>query len=259
MESIETLAKLNINDIEQLTEQEAAEMAEEKIVIKDDYNCYFIDFGGYFGYSVCVFADGQHIHYANDYQLHHRYMETREELREWYVKTLNSKLYTTEEMNTVTDYDDYTRKDYFLRSYYSMRRPYISAFGIFRNAKDEAEHSRKTAGKIFSPVSYAYYDDADFVKELSDLREKLEQAKAESSYCNKAYWKTAFLSEMYNHEYGINNQGDLDVINCFANVWDVRDYWDISSLFKAAKFTELQKSAYMEARAEYYKETEDWR
>lgn len=68
------------------------------------------------------------------------------------------------------------------------------------------------------------------------------------------YQKSAFLHEMFNHEYGINWQADYDVISVFANVSGVRDYENINSLFAAAGFSDLQRRAYSAARAEYFKQ-----
>ena len=42
-----------IRDIETLTEAQAAEMAIEAATVKG-HQVYFVDFGGYFGYSVLV-------------------------------------------------------------------------------------------------------------------------------------------------------------------------------------------------------------
>ena len=189
----------NIRRIENLTEAEAAKMAIEKMTVKNDYNCYFIDFGGYFGYSVCVFADGQHLKYANDYELHHR-GKSREELRDLYIKKLNKALYTIDELEIVQNYDDFTSKDYFIRNYYSMRRPRLSAFQIFHSDEEEKAFDAETKKMTFSSVGMAYYDDADFVRHLSALSERLNAAKAAHDN-DRAYWESAFQSEMYNHEY----------------------------------------------------------
>lgn len=70
-----------IRDIEALTEEQAAAMAIETASVKG-HQVYFVDFGGYFGYSVLVFADGHHIKYANDYELHHK-DKSRDELQEF--------------------------------------------------------------------------------------------------------------------------------------------------------------------------------
>ena len=61
----------NIQTIEAMTETDTALMALEKLNIKG-HTIYLVDFGGYFGYSCLVFLNGHHIHYANDYALHHK-------------------------------------------------------------------------------------------------------------------------------------------------------------------------------------------
>lgn len=78
-----------IRDIEALTETQAAAMAIESVTVKG-HQVYFVDFGGYFGYSALVFADGHYIKYANDYELHHQ-GKSRDELREFYLDSLSKK------------------------------------------------------------------------------------------------------------------------------------------------------------------------
>ena len=60
----------DIHRIEALSEHEAQTMALDTEAIKA-HSVYFVDFGGYFGYSCLVFRNGHHIYYANDYELHH--------------------------------------------------------------------------------------------------------------------------------------------------------------------------------------------
>lgn len=242
----------NIYEIENLTEAEAAKMANEKTTVKGEYNCYFIDFGGAFGYSVCVFADGQHIKYVNDYELHHK-GKNRTELREIYAQKLNRAIFSEAELGNVEDYNDYSAKSYFICNYYSLRRPRVSAFCIIYNDAEEAAFEASVAGKTFSRVGMAYYDDADFVCHMSELLERLEAAK--NAHDNdREYWFSAYLYEMCNHEYGINWQADYDVISAFANVDSVKDYTNVSELFELAGFSAVQKSAYMDARRAYYKQ-----
>ncbi len=69
----------NISTIEALTENEARDLAVEHVILKE-HDIYFVDFGGYFGYSYLVFKDGHSIHYANDYELHHK-GKSKEDLR----------------------------------------------------------------------------------------------------------------------------------------------------------------------------------
>ena len=104
----------------------------------------------------------------------------------------------------------------------------------------------------------AFYapENADFVKRGAELLRGLDEAEQRNKE-NAEYWKSAFLSEMYNHEYGINWQADYDVISCFGNCSNVEDYTDAEKLFSAVGFSEIQKAAYLAARREYYNRERD--
>lgn len=246
------LKNYTIKDIESMSAADLASFADEVETIKG-HTVYYIDFGGYFGFSACVTADGRHIYYANDYELHHG-GKSRDELREIYRRKLSGKLFTDEELQTVNSYDDYTAKSYYIRNYYAMRRPYISAFFIGSDA-ERAEIEKKTEKMVFSPVFMAFYapENADFVKRGAELLRGLDEAEQRNKE-NAEYWKSAFLSEMYNHEYGINWQADYDVISCFGNCEGVKDYTDRAELFAACGFNATQRSAYDAARREYYRQ-----
>lgn len=231
-----------INDIKNMSAANLADMAEEVETIKG-HTVYFVDFGGWFGFSACVCADGQHIYYANDYELHHE-GKSRDELREIYHRALSAKLFTESELASVSGYEDERAKEYYLRNYYAMRRPHVSMFCI-GPAPDTSE-------MIFSPVFMAYYRDADFVKHGADLLRTLTEAERKSTE-SFDYWKSAFLYEMFNHEYGINWQADYDVCSCFSNCSNVKDYTDTNELFTVCGFNDTQKAAYIAARREYFK------
>ena len=110
-ERIKDMTNYNINTIEPITYSHAAEMAIEKMSIKA-HDCFFVDLGGNFGYSVLVFKNAMHIHYANDYELHHSLIveeKGREGLRKYYIESLNNKLFTDAElMESVSSYDAIT-------------------------------------------------------------------------------------------------------------------------------------------------------
>ena len=246
------MKEYTIRDIEVLTEEQAAAMAIEAAEIKE-HQVYFVDFGGYFGYSALVFADGHHIKHADDYELHHA-GKSRDELREFYINSLNKKLFTAGEMETVTDYQDKQAKEYYIRNYYGLRRDHISMF--FCGPDSEREKLRKqTETMIFSPVFLAYYDkkDADFVKSGEELLSTLENAEPQND--DTEYWEGAFLREMFNHEYGINWQADFDVCSCFGNCSGAENIDDLNALFDACKFSDVQRAAYMAARREYSKQS----
>lgn len=243
-----------IDDIYDLTEPEAKSLAEESAEIKG-FNIYFINFSEeghfpFYGYSYLVYRNGRQIKYANDYELHHP-GKTHEELRAMYVKALNGKLFTEEELaEPLKSYGEYKAKANFLGNYYPLQVDYVSIFGIFNTEEAKQEHERKIAGKHLDPVGFCYVDDPDFVRKHVALKAKLDQRYAET-LDNFEYQKSAFLYEMYNHEYGINWQADWDVINCFATV----PYKDAGTEWYLAQtgFTDVQKDAYREAKREYFR------
>lgn len=240
----------NINEIEALTLAEVMEMKEERVVI-NGHDIYFVDFGGYFGYSALVFKHGAHIYYANDYESHHK-GKSKEELKAWYMETLPNRIFTDDDLETVKDYDDYDKKSYYLRNYYIQRIPYETAFHIFHNDEEEKVFKQKIKGMFYNPISFCYLDQKYkwFYEKQAELFGKLESAKEAASNDNFEYWKKAFLSEMFNHEYGIAWDADYNVISCFAGIGYNNN--TLEQCFDDAKFTEVQRKAYRAARDEYY-------
>ncbi len=259
----------DIKQIEAITEPEAREMALEHLTIKD-HDVYFVDFGGYFGYSALVFAEGHHIHYANDYKCHHCYTvyeddgtthpsdTSSETLREKYISGLSNKLFTEEEIAApLKEYGEFTRKMHYLHNYYSMRRDYVTIFCINPTEQQEQDFKRKTSSMIYDPYAFAYYDDAAFVNHHAELVDALYTAEAAMQE-SAEYWEGAFLHEMYNHEYGINWQADYDTLSAFGNVRWLGEDADLTGYFDQLNFNDVQCKAYITARRRYYKETENW-
>ena len=243
-----------IYEIEALTEDQARDMALETLTIKD-HTVYLVDFGGAFGYSRLVFCNGHHIHYANDYQLHHRSIETQAALRQTLIDGANSILFTEEELaEPLKTYDEFKRKEHFLRNYYHMREDYVSMFGNFNDLDYTEKYRKKTADMIPDQLSFCFFpaDRKAFVKHHYALASALYKREAElkDSY---EYQKSAFLSEMFNHEYGINWQADYDVLSSFGNIEYHDDDDAVIVYFDALKFTETQRRAYYDARQEYFR------
>ena len=247
---------MNIRDIETLTEEQAKEMALETMNIKD-HNVYFVNCGNGFDYSVLVFKNGHHIHYANDYKLHHSKNTSDEELREMYIKSLNHKLYTDEELiEPLKNYDEYRAKSYFLHNYYGMQKPHVSIFHIFHSDEEEKAYDEQVKDMIYDRVAFARYDkkDLDFVKHHEELHDILEQRFSETA-TNYEYQKSAFRFEMANHEYHINWQADFDTLSAFGNVqWHGDGYGgreEREAYFDDLGFNDVQRRAYEDARKEY--------
>lgn len=225
-----------IEAIEKLTYGQAEELAEEKITVKE-HTVFLIDFKGYFGYSAVVFYGDMHIYHVNDYALHHSDRE-KSSLKEWYIKSLNNKLFTDEEMySPLTDYSDYNRRSYYLRNYYAQRKPYVSCWRI---KCDDEEKENTCENKYFSAVTYSYYDDLTFVNKLADIAKVLEDRKAEmtNSY---DYWYSAFKYEFSNHE-------------CYFS-WDDK-YMEIAESLVGGELNEVQEKAFNDAKRDYNKAME---
>ena len=250
----------NIHDIENLTEDTARDMALETLTIKG-HAVYLVDFEGPFGYSALVFCDGRHIYHANDYALHHR-DKSRSELREIFLHKLAAELFTDSEFfEPLKTYDEYRRKQNFLMNCYGQRREHVSIFGNFNDKEYEAWYIQKTADMIFDWAALAHYEpeDAEFVKHHIELREALT-AQREKTVDNYEYQKSAFLYEMYNHEYGINWQADWDVCSCFCDgdlIYHRGGGSELQDYFTQCKFNDTQRRAYLDARTQYYDEMRD--
>lgn len=195
------MKEFNIDTIQGLTIEEARELAQETIEIKE-HECIFIDFEGYFGYSVLVFKNGKHIYYADDFELHHSYIvkeSGKTALKQWYIEALNRKLFTDAElMEEITSYDEYEKKNYFLRNYYIMRYDYVSIFGIGAEAKKAFEEARKTY-TVYNPISFCYVADENIVNIQSEILKHLERSFEELKQ-NETTFKEMVSRELANHE-----------------------------------------------------------
>ena len=232
---------MNYDEYKNLTEDEVKAIAEDMVEIKG-HQVYFAEIEGHFGYCALVFCDGQHIHYADEEQLHYpesRYPD-KASLRKRFIERLNEKLFTEDELAQPSDdYSERQAKEYFIRNYYPMRKEHVSMWYV-GNPSEEQEAAKETMHPSF--VAFAYFEDADFVRKLADLLGAFKAAN--DPLRDYEHAKAAFRYEMYNHEYAISWQGDWDVIRCFANVdgdnahdmlpktgWSEevqRAYWDAS-------------------------------
>lgn len=249
--------EFNVRNIENMTEDEVKEIARTSKEI-NGHTVYFVDFKNAFGYSALVFADGKHIHYANDHELHHRHM-SRSELYKWYVKTMSNKLYTEEQLlEPIRDYDDYAARTRFLRNYYPMRRKSESIFGIVHSEKERKAWQKKVKRMFYSDIAFAYFDDPEFVEHMEKLMQGIENRWTEK-VDDFDTWKAAFKYEMANHEYIINcYQGDWDTLSAFGNIEWKGEGADVTLYFDQLGFNETQRRAWYAARSEYLKEAEKY-
>lgn len=197
------MKEMNITTIENLTYEKAVAIALEHLTIKD-HDCFFVDFGGYFGYSVLVFKNGKHVYHANDYELHHHHLvkeKGRDALREYYIKEMNGKLYTDAEMmEESSSYDEYEKKNHFLRNYHIMRYDHESIFFIGTDAEREEREKRIEKNyPYYNPVSFCYVADQKIV-EIQREYLRILQNTYEHLQNNLEVFREMVRKELANHE-----------------------------------------------------------
>lgn len=195
--------EMNITQIEKLTYEEAKNIALENLTIKD-HDCFLVDFSGYFGYSVLVFKNGKHIYHVNDYELHHHHLvkeKGRDALREYYINEMNRKLFTdTEMMEEPTSYDEYEKKNHFLRNYYIMRYEHETIFFIGTD-KEREKRNRKIDKKYpyYNSVSFCYVSDPEIIDTQKKYLTILQNAYKHLQN-NLEIFREMVRKELSNHE-----------------------------------------------------------
>ena len=192
---------MTIREIEKITFAEAQNMAIETTEIKE-HECFFVELGEYFGYSVLIFKNGRHIYHANDYELHHSLTvekKGKEGLKRYYIKSLSKKLFTNAELlEPIGSYEEYNRKDYFLRNYWIMRYDYISAFAITDEKQNAIEEGKKTH-PYFNPMSFCYVANKEIIDEESKFFDHLKK-EYEKLSDDLDTFREMVSTELANHE-----------------------------------------------------------
>ena len=197
------MKEMNIKEIESLTYDETAALALENLTIKD-HDCFLTDFSGYFGYSILVFKNRKHIYHANDYELLHHWLvkeKGRDGLREYYINEMNEKLYTdVEMMEEPTSYDEYEKKNHFLRNYHIMRYDHESIFFIGTDAEREERKKRIERNyPYYNPVSFCYVAEPEIINIQKKYLEILQNAY-ERLQNNLEVFREMVRKELANYE-----------------------------------------------------------
>ena len=192
---------MTIREIERITFAEAQNMAIATTEIKE-HNCFFVELGEHFGYSVLIFKNGRHIYHANDYELHNSHIVTKkgkEALKRYYIKSLSKKLFTNAELlEPIGSYEEYNRKDYFLRNYWIMRYDYISAFVITEEDQNAIEEGKKSH-PFFNSMSFCYVANKEIIDEESKYFEHLQKEYEKLSNDLDSF-REIIATELANHE-----------------------------------------------------------
>lgn len=192
---------MTIREIERITFAEAQNMAIATTEIKE-HDCFFVELGEHFGYSVLIFKNGRHIYHANDYELHNSHIVTKkgkEALKRYYIKSLSKKLFTNAELlEPIGSYEEYNRKDYFLRNYWIMRYDYISAFAITEEDQNAIEEGKKSH-PFFNSMSFCYVANKEIIDEESKYFEHLQKEYEKLSNDLDSF-REIIATELANHE-----------------------------------------------------------
>lgn len=142
-------------------------------------------------------------------------------------------------MNQVQAYLDLQKK----------QKEELSAFPIAYafNTKQLEEALEKLGATKDECVTYMGHGDIMKKSDAPAFTALLERHLAELRVALKdeEFAVTAFVHEMYNHEYAINYDGDADVLAAFA-----MDENDLDELGL--------RNAYKRARRQYFKESQEW-
>lgn len=166
--TIKEIRNLTIEDLKKFEKEGKAEVINIK-----NHDCYFVDLEGYFGYSVLVFKNNRHIHYVNNYQLHHS-SKNKEDLKDYYIKVLNRKLFTESElMEDIKDYQEYKNKSHYVSNYWIMQFDRISAFYIGEFSKEQREAMETM---VYCPPCFSYVNDKEIVENAYKFINHIEKS-----------------------------------------------------------------------------------
>lgn len=190
---------MTIREIENLTIEDLKKFEKEgkaEIINIKNHDCYLIDLGGYFGYSILVFKNNRHIYYANDYQLHHS-RKNKEELKKYYIEVLNNKLFTESELlEEIKSYIEYKNKNYYVRNYWIMQFERLSAFYIGEPEKGRAEAIKKM---VYCSPCFSYVNDKEIVKKAYKFINHIEKSYQKTMEDIEIFRKMISY-ELSNHE-----------------------------------------------------------
>lgn len=226
---------MTIYEIEALTQtvlEELKQKGKAELLKIKDYDCYLTDLGEYFGYSVLVFKNNHHVYYANDYQLHHPSMETKEELKQWYVDCLNRKLFTEQELiKEVPDYDEYQAKNYYIRNLWIQQFDYVSIFGI---GEPTPEQKKAMKTWLYCYPCFCYVKDKEIVKKANDFINHIDTSFAKVKG-NEEVFRKMIARELANHEACITGDWE-DALDALC-----MDYKELSARQRKIVREELRK------------------
>ena len=131
---------------------------------------------------------------------------------------MTSRLFTDDELlEDVKTYDEYKRKNHFLRNYWIMRYDYLSIWGFGEEAQRKFD-AAKPNFPFFNPVSFCYVADEKIIETQKKYADYLEIAYAKLKESNDTF-REMIRCELANHEACITDDY-TDALQSLGLTWE---------------------------------------
>lgn len=189
---------MNIDQVRELTEEQAKEHATQSGRMKNTYNYYIIDTQSKLGKAILIYNNSKQI--FEDCEItHSRAKNIEAELLDYTTK----KIFTVEELKQIKGYADFKNKLDFLHNYYADSFENISFFRIKPREPEEEEKIKKYyVGYNFC----AYFEKLEELNHLLELEKILHKQHFDNIKNNIEYYKKAVKYEFYNYEVHIGGR-----------------------------------------------------
>lgn len=150
-----------------------------------------------------------------------------------------------------------TYKEYIKKEQEEFNKlPIFFAFGKkqFKEEMEKRGLTENDTDKIYSikgTGGYYLKSDAQQIRDFMNRPNKLAELMN-----NDDFAESAFSYEMWNHEYGINWQGDWDVCSCFGKC-KYEEYKDYKDYLSEMGYSDKTIKSYKRAMEKYYIEFEE--
>ena len=208
MKEIKTFSACKWDDMTSATLEQLERVAIIKKRVKG-FDAFLVKCAPHYGFTWFAFENGEGITESRciyiESSIHYKlnsYGGSNYRMIRAMLEKVEKTLFTDEELNApIKDYDEYRRKDYFVRNYLPRRWKYESAFHIIRSEQEEQEREERIRRHFpyYSQVAFAYFPLSgcvDYLKKRAEIVEKRYQ----EFMSNAEQRESAILYELFNYE-----------------------------------------------------------
>lgn len=177
---------MKTKDIVDFTERQALVHCCTNFVHKG-FNCYMIETDE--GTQLLIYGNERLVKYLQERNFPK--FNNMEDLKRQYEMWCNNHIFTLDECMACKDYDDYQRKNEYLRDLYPL---WWDSVSLFFDEYDLEEYP------YFSTVCYYFFKDKEIVESLDYVYNKLKECWKELFDRDDEMFKQALREEMFNYE-----------------------------------------------------------